>query len=294
MTHFPRAGFEPRLRRGILGFFACLITPSQMQVSHGWAFLSGILLAIGSRLLGHSAPRIGPMLAGISAAAGTVWVFLQSPFDSSLRSILFLLAPTVAAVACALQAARARVRYDDAEFHRTHDELTGCLNRRGLQHLCEQPSEGPDPSKLRGVAVFDCDNFKKFNDAHGHLAGDRFLERVGTYFASLGDQCQPVARWGGDEFVVAVASGSADEIVAVMTEIHDGLAKIQLDGTMTPRWTAGLVIAGLRLEFESHLDLADQLMLRTKHSAPGTLAIDDQSDSANQTAKSSHADSRNK
>jgi diguanylate cyclase (GGDEF)-like protein len=67
------------------------------------------------------------------------------------------------------------------------------------------------------VALLDLDNFKAFNDAHGHQAGDRLLlEAAAAWYGQLRD-VDILCRWGGDEFAVllpACPRAQADEVIA--------------------------------------------------------------------------------
>ncbi len=82
------------------------------------------------------------------------------------------------------------------------DPLTGLANRRGLeQFLAATEQEGTGLC----VIMIDIDQFKAYNDAYGHVAGDAILCRVGS---AIDEVVSPlggmVARYGGEEFVVVV------------------------------------------------------------------------------------------
>lgn len=78
------------------------------------------------------------------------------------------------------------------------DELTGLLNRRGLDQACDGRS-GPV-----AVAVVDLDGFKRLNDTGGHAAGDEALRRVARCLLAAAGPGALVARLGGDEFALVV------------------------------------------------------------------------------------------
>jgi len=85
-----------------------------------------------------------------------------------------------------------------------HDSLTGLANRRHFDETFE--SEFRRNKRRRSeisLIVLDVDSFKKYNDTHGHVAGDRCLVRIAgvlsTYSRRPGDLA---ARLGGDEFAL--------------------------------------------------------------------------------------------
>ena len=54
------------------------------------------------------------------------------------------------------------------------------------------------------VALVDLDHFKRFNDTHGHLAGDAMLRRTADTLHAALRQHDVVSRWGGEEFAIAL------------------------------------------------------------------------------------------
>jgi diguanylate cyclase (GGDEF)-like protein len=102
------------------------------------------------------------------------------------------------------------------------DSLTGLLNRRAFFTDVEAML-APASSAVLVVAMVDIDNFKQFNDEHGHAPGDRLLcALAGNLCAAVGDGV--VSRLGGDEFAVAllVADASvAAEVAARLSAAGD-------------------------------------------------------------------------
>lgn len=104
------------------------------------------------------------------------------------------------------------------QYHATHDELTGLVNRRGLhERLDALLHEGTQV----GVVFSDIDNFKRVNESLGHPAGDELLIAVAQRLQAEAPAGATVARFSGDEFVVVVgdvaACGGLDALAARMT-----------------------------------------------------------------------------
>lgn len=83
------------------------------------------------------------------------------------------------------------------------DDLTRLPNRRRLMaFLKDVVSRAEREGESTTVLYFDIDDFKRYNDAYGHDAGDDILREVGKLFVQCTRKTDMVARYGGDEFVV--------------------------------------------------------------------------------------------
>ncbi len=83
------------------------------------------------------------------------------------------------------------------------DDLTGCANKKYFNHflggILERARRDRFPVTL---LVFDIDNFKNYNDRHGHATGDRILKETGLLIRRCVRDHDFVGRIGGDEFAV--------------------------------------------------------------------------------------------
>jgi diguanylate cyclase (GGDEF)-like protein len=99
--------------------------------------------------------------------------------------------------------------YEEAERHAERnantDPTTGLANRRELMRSLSEVLE----HKGSGVLLLvDLDHFKRVNDLHGHLAGDRVLRHVADSMAKAGPDASCCARIGGDEFALLLENAS--------------------------------------------------------------------------------------
>ncbi|WAC48652.1 bifunctional diguanylate cyclase/phosphodiesterase [Asticcacaulis sp. SL142] len=89
------------------------------------------------------------------------------------------------------------------------DALTNLLNRRGLMEWAHQTLD-ENPGLRLAVLFLDLDRFKQVNDALGHDVGDHVLACVSRRIHEQLFSDSVMARWGGDEFVIAVPLKSGD------------------------------------------------------------------------------------
>jgi diguanylate cyclase (GGDEF)-like protein len=108
------------------------------------------------------------------------------------------------------------------------DELTGLSNRRPFEDAFRRVSESArraDTSAPRGwLAVADIDFFKRINDQFGHAYGDEVLVLLTRLMRHCFGEHADLFRFGGEEFVVLLASPEADEAREVLERFREAVA----------------------------------------------------------------------
>ncbi|MGS0686109.1 PAS domain S-box protein [Nakamurella sp. GG22] len=116
---------------------------------------------------------------------------------------------------------RAARLHRELERSANTDPLTGSLNRRAWDRELHTLM---DLAQLTGeplaVAVVDLDHFKAFNDHFGHVAGDALLAEFADAAARCLRKQDVFARWGGEEFVVALPDCTQSEAAAILDRVR--------------------------------------------------------------------------
>ncbi len=98
------------------------------------------------------------------------------------------------------------------------DSITGLPNRNAIHELITEAIENAGDTQV-GIVYLDLDNFKKVNDAYGHMFGDQLLQSVSLAILSCLDDNQLLARFGGDEFIVLATETSQVALEATASRI---------------------------------------------------------------------------
>ena len=92
----------------------------------------------------------------------------------------------------------------------TRDHVTGAYNRQAFEPWPRMRSARPRAAEQPlSVVLFDLDDFKRYNDTHGHNAGDAALREVARVATTVVRRSDVVGRWGGDEFLLLLPSCEA-------------------------------------------------------------------------------------
>jgi len=107
------------------------------------------------------------------------------------------------------------------------DALTGLFNQRHFYtRLKEEVMRAKRQQNPLALILFDLDNFKAYNDTHGHLAGDEILRKAGSLInQSIREGVDSGYRYGGDEFAIilidanmTIAKGIGNRVEASLLE----------------------------------------------------------------------------
>ena len=106
------------------------------------------------------------------------------------------------------------------------DPLTGLHNRRYLQDILEEElARSKRYERHMCLLMVDLDGFKFYNDAYGHMAGDRILKHVADVIMKSVRTMDVVSRYGGDEFIVILPETDLTLAIKIAERLNDDIAK---------------------------------------------------------------------
>jgi diguanylate cyclase (GGDEF)-like protein len=101
------------------------------------------------------------------------------------------------------------------------DALTGLLNRRVFsEELDREIATAARHNRPLSVVLLDLDNFKRYNDTHGHQAGDRLLIDAAVAWSACLRDIDVIARYGGEEFVLILPDCTLEHAVATAERLR--------------------------------------------------------------------------
>ncbi|MBI5918493.1 MAG: diguanylate cyclase [Nitrosomonadales bacterium] len=180
--------------------------------------------------------------------------------------------------------AEARIRKLEQELEQVselvrEDQLTGALNRRGMDELLDREFKRADrsPSPI-SIALIDIDNFKRLNDSLGHQAGDQALVHLIQVTKDALRPSDAVSRYGGEEFVIILPNTGLEEAVATISRLQRELTKrffLHNNERQLITFSAGVA---LRREGEDQTDVigrADRAMYHAKQTGKNRVVAAD-------------------
>ncbi|MGE5650377.1 MAG: diguanylate cyclase [Bacillota bacterium] len=148
------------------------------------------------------------------------------------------------------------------------DQLTGSLNRRGLDEVLEREMARAERKKMPlCVALIDLDNFKKLNDTHGHSAGDGALVHLVKVVKDTLRAMDVIARFGGEEFLIVLPHTLLDEAVKTVTRIQRELTKqifMHDNQRLLITFSSGVALWDGKEDQAALIERADQALYKAK------------------------------
>ena len=101
------------------------------------------------------------------------------------------------------------------------DDLTGLYNSRHFYaQLQNEILRTERYQRKLSVALLDIDNFKRLNDTHGHLEGDRYLAELGRLIRKTIRETDAAFRYGGEEFAIILPETDGEEAVLLAERVR--------------------------------------------------------------------------
>lgn len=178
------------------------------------------------------AVQVGVVILVLEAARMLV---LDQPAQSWMQYLVLCCFGLVGSAACYLQARAVRRHFltEQLYFGRSvQDSLTRVLNRRGWEEAAGRAwSQARRDGCEVGLAVIDIDHFKRYNDTHGHPAGDDVLREVAHCLRSnvARRPFDLLARLGGEEFGVLWYSTEGALVDRLAERVRSSVEKLGID-----------------------------------------------------------------
>lgn len=181
---------------------------------------------------------------------------------------------TVIAVQVEHQRADLQRRHDDLKHEARHDPLTGLLNRHALEAMRR------DPRAMRrlgsngyALALVDIDHFKRVNDRHGHLLGDRALRSVAGAISATIRENDLAVRYGGEEFLLVLPSTPLTGATEIAERLRNGISQLALPFPLTV--SIGVAAGDPQGDLpEAVFERADQALYRAKAGGRDRVEVD--------------------
>lgn len=149
------------------------------------------------------------------------------------------------------------------------DPLTGLWNRRWFLDMAESELRRATKSdKPMALVMLDVDHFKRFNDEHGHDAGDTALKVMSAHLTDFDRDGVYAARFGGEEFAMICANMECEEAVQLVDNLRMRLSKAPIlhAGQRLPAlsFSAGVAKAQANSDLRTLIACADKALYAAK------------------------------
>lgn len=211
----------------------------------------------------------GHVILPLKAAGKTVGVlYLYMPRDIEINEErMKILSDIGSQVGTAIENAKL---YEETKALSLRDHLTGLANRRMLDIIFERSFiRARRFTSPLSVLMLDIDHFKKYNDAYGHLAGDRLLISIADAVSAEVRETDLVVRYGGEEFLILLPETDITHAQEAAERIRKAVEK---KTGVTVSLGVSTLLHGMR-EKEELIDKADTALYKAKQNGRNRVEI---------------------
>lgn len=157
------------------------------------------------------------------------------------------------------------------------DALTGLLNRRGMERRLQELADFlTRHNVVVTLAILDVDHFKKVNDEYGHDVGDQVLQELSAELRRVFRSSDYLARWGGEEFLVALTRTQLNEAMPVLDRMRAAVADAEALSVPSLSISTGAAEWRPGMELSLALKQADRALYEAKNGGRNkVIAADD-------------------
>lgn len=158
-----------------------------------------------------------------------------------------------------------------------HDQLTGALNRRGLEEMFhKEAARAARRGSRLAIALLDIDHFKRLNDTLGHQAGDDALVHLAKIVREHLRPQDVLARYGGEEFVILLPETGDDDARQALVRLQRELTRkffMADQQKVVITFSAGVTPLGEGESLEKALKRADGAMYEAKQAGRNRVMV---------------------
>jgi diguanylate cyclase len=148
------------------------------------------------------------------------------------------------------------------------DQLTGSLNRRGLDDVFEREEARSERRQTPlCIGLLDLDDFKRLNDTYGHIAGDHALIHLVRVIKDTLRTMDVIGRFGGEEFMVILPDTPLEDAIQTVTRLQRELTKrifMYNNEKLLITFSAGVALRQAGEDQTSLIKRADEALYKAK------------------------------
>lgn len=170
--------------------------------------------------------------------------------------------------------------YEETVYLSNTDWLTKLWNYGKLQQsLSFEIEKAKIHSATMCLVMIDVDNFKNFNDTHGHMKGDEALKNIAAILQNKSRKCDLVARYGGEEFAIIMPNTSKDNARLFAERLRNEIEKFYAEDTAMLSDKRLTISAGIAAYPEDAptkdelISMADAALYQAKHSGKNRIYL---------------------